>query len=67
MGLAALPQYVARESMASGRLQAVLTNHSLPSQEMHAVFPSPKLVPSKVRSFCDFLSHRFDGRWWEER
>ncbi len=64
MGLAALPQYVARESMASGRLQAVLTNHSLPSQEMHAVFPSPKLVPSKVMSFIDYLQQELKGKWW---
>ena len=64
MGLAALPEYVARESMASGRLQAVLQDHSLPSQEMHAVFPSPKLVPSKVMSFIDYLQQALKGKWW---
>ncbi len=64
MGLAALPQYVARESMASGKLQAVLVNHSLPSQEMHAVFPSPKLVPAKVLSFIEYLQQALGGKWW---
>ena len=37
---------------------------SLPAQEIHAVFPSPKFVPAKVRSFCDFLSTRFGPDWW---
>lgn len=64
MGLAALPQYVARESMASGRLQAVLIDHSLPSQEVHAVFPSPKLVPAKVLSFIEYLQQALSGKWW---
>jgi hypothetical protein len=35
-----------------------------PAQEIHAVFPSPKFVPSKVRCFCDFLSTRFGADWW---
>ena len=36
----------------------------LPVQEMHAVFPSPKLLPDKVKRWCDFLAPRFDADWW---
>jgi len=64
MGLAVLPWYVARESVADGSLVAVLADHALPAQELHAVFPSPKLVPGKVRGFIDFLQRELQGEWW---
>ena len=64
MGLAVLPWYVARESLGDGTLQPVLSDHSLPAQEVHAVFPSPKLVPLKVSSFSSFLQQALAGDWW---
>lgn len=64
MGLAILPWYVARESLADGSIVALLPEHSLPTQEVHAVFPSPKLVPSKVTSFIGWLQRELDGDWW---
>ena len=64
MGLAVLPAYVAREALASGKVQAVMGDHVLPAQEMHAVFPSPKLVPSKVTGFIEYLRHALSGEWW---
>ena len=42
----------------------VLADFALPSQELHAVFPSPKLVPGKVSTFIDFLKLQLDGEWW---
>ncbi len=66
MGLAVLPWYVAGESVADGTVQPVLTDHRLPAQEMHAVFPSPKLVPSKVTSFIGFLQQSLEGEWWRQ-
>jgi DNA-binding transcriptional LysR family regulator len=66
MGIAALPWYVASDSLASGAVVQVLPGHTLPEQEIHAVYPSPKLVPAKVQAFLAFLSGRFDGRWWED-
>jgi DNA-binding transcriptional LysR family regulator len=65
MGVAILPWYVARESVADGVIVPVLTDHALPSQELHAVFPSPKLVPQKVRSFIDFLKRELADDWWK--
>jgi DNA-binding transcriptional LysR family regulator len=64
-GLAALPRYVARESIADGSLVPVLEGFALPAQELHAVYPSPKLVPSKVAAFIDFLLEALGARWWE--
>jgi DNA-binding transcriptional LysR family regulator len=66
MGIAALPWYVAADSLAAGAVVEVLKGHSLPEQEIHAVFPSPKLVPQKVLAFTAFLQGRFSGHWWEQ-
>ena len=63
-GLAALPWYVARESVADGSIVPVLEGYALPVQELHAVYPSPKLVPSKVAAFIAFLQQALAGGQW---
>jgi DNA-binding transcriptional LysR family regulator len=65
LGLAALPWYVAHASVRSGAVQPVLSAWRLPSQEIHAVFPSPRLVPAKVSGFIDWLQQQIGERWWE--
>lgn len=64
LGIALMPRYVASDSLAAGRVVEVLPGHALPEQEIHAVFPSPKLVPGKVSSFVAFLQGRFGEEWW---
>ena len=63
-GVAALPRYVAQESIASGALHTVLDAWQLPQQEIHAVYPSPKLVPAKVSQFIEWLQGQFGPDWW---
>jgi DNA-binding transcriptional LysR family regulator len=65
LGLAALPRYVADASVRNGGVVPLLGEYALPVQEVHAVFPSPKLVPSKVTGFIAFLQQRFTPQWWE--
>jgi DNA-binding transcriptional LysR family regulator len=65
-GVAVLPWYVARESLADGSIVQVLAHQQLPAQELHAVFPSPKLVPSKVATFIDFLQAAIGPEWWKK-
>jgi DNA-binding transcriptional LysR family regulator len=65
LGVAMMPRYVASDSLAGGQIVQVLVDHALAEQEIHAVFPSPKLVPGKVSSFVAFLQGRFGERWWE--
>jgi len=65
MGLAILPWYVAFQAVQAQRIVPLLTEFALPVQEIHAVFPSPKLVPSKVTSFISFLQERFTAEWWK--
>ena len=66
MGIAALPRYVAHDSLQAGRVVEVLKTCRLPEQEIHAVYPSPRLVPQKVQSFIAFLQGKFDDAWWED-
>jgi DNA-binding transcriptional LysR family regulator len=67
LGIAALPRYVAQESLKSGTLTEVLVHWSLPSQEIHAVYPSPLLVPAKVSGFVGWLQSQIGDDWWECR
>jgi DNA-binding transcriptional LysR family regulator len=64
MGIAALPWYVAHESVKIGAIQPLLTDWTLPSQEVHAVYPSPRMVPAKVSSFVEWLQGQFGESWW---
>jgi DNA-binding transcriptional LysR family regulator len=66
MGLAALPCYVAHASITEGLVRPVLTEWTLPSQEIHAVFPSPRLVPTKVTGLIGWLKGHFDDQWWTQ-
>ena len=66
MGLAALPWYVAHESVKAGAVQPVLTDWTLPSQEIHAVYPSPRQVPAKVSGFIEWLQNQIGETWWSD-
>ncbi|QIL82879.1 LysR family transcriptional regulator [Diaphorobacter sp. HDW4A] len=63
-GVAVLPLYVANDGLRTGELVAILDGWSLPSQEMHAVYPSPRLVPAKVQELVAWLKGQFTGEWW---
>lgn len=66
LGVAILPCYVARESLADRSVRPVLERFTLPTQEIHAVYPSPKLVPGKVSSFIEHLRGALEGAWWDQ-
>ncbi|WP_024537920.1 LysR family transcriptional regulator [Comamonas badia] len=65
MGVAALPRYVAQRSLIDGAVVSLLDAWQLPQQEVHAVFPSPRLVPAKVRQFISWMQGQFGREWWE--
>jgi DNA-binding transcriptional LysR family regulator len=64
MGVAALPRYVAQASIDAGAVVPLLEAFTLPAQEIHAVFPSPRLVPAKVQAFVTALQSEFGEGWW---
>ncbi len=65
MGVAALPRYVAEESLKTSAVTPLLTDWTLPVQEIHAVFSSPRLVPAKVSTFVAWLQGAFGEDWWK--
>ena len=67
MGLAVLPWYVAREALVDGSVRQVMADHGVPAQDIHGVFPSPKLVPLKVQNFIAFLQQELSGEWWRRK
>jgi DNA-binding transcriptional LysR family regulator len=64
LGITIVPHYVAADSIASGHLRLIMADHMLPDQEIHAVYPSPKLVPAKVTALIQFLKEKFEDDWW---
>ncbi len=58
VGLSVLPDFAIQDDLASGRLVQVLPGWDLPSGGMHAVFPTARFRPSKVRAFVDLLIER---------
>lgn len=63
-GVAVLPHYVANDGLRTQELVPILQGWSLPSQEIHAVFPSPRLVPVKVQELVAWLKGQFTDHWW---
>lgn len=66
IGVAALPRYVTHESVHSGAVVPLLARRTLRSQEIHAVYPSPRMVPAKVMGFIQWLQGQFGEAWWAE-
>lgn len=54
-GLSVLPDYAIADDLATGRLIQVLPEWSLPTGGIHAIFPSTRFRPAKVRAFVDLL------------
>lgn len=65
MGIAILPRYVVHQALADKRVVTLMPGYQLPGQEIHAVYPSPKMVPSKVTHFIQFVRDSLQGDWWE--
>lgn len=59
-GLSVLPDYVVAQDLSEGRLIEVLPQWHLPRGDIHAVFPSARYRPPKVRAFIDLLAQRLD-------
>lgn len=67
LGLAALPMYVAAASIERGDLVTVLSMHELPGQEIHAVYPSRRMVSTRVHALVEYLAKAFERKDWYRR
>jgi DNA-binding transcriptional LysR family regulator len=55
MGLAVASSWMFSPELASGRVEAVLTDWTLPPIDLWAVFPSGRLVTAKAHAFVEFV------------
>ncbi|MET0208006.1 MAG: LysR family transcriptional regulator [Burkholderiaceae bacterium] len=63
LGIACLPEFSVRESLAAGRLEIVLPEFTAPRQTTFSIFwPSSRHPSPKVRALVDCLAGRMDGR-----
>ena len=60
LGIAVIPAFAFTSEIADGRVQVLLTEHEPKRLPMHAVYPSRRFVPLKVRALIDFLAHEFE-------
>jgi DNA-binding transcriptional LysR family regulator len=60
LGIGIIPQSLCRKSLQEGRLKTILNAWQLPASGLYAVYPSPRHLTPKVRSFIDFISEHMD-------
>ncbi len=65
MGVAILPRYVVRDDLAQKSVAVLLGHYALASQDIHAVYPSPRYLPTRARVFIEFLREQFTHEHWE--
>ncbi|MEJ8474216.1 LysR family transcriptional regulator [Roseibium algae] len=56
MGYAFLPHWLVTEDLANGLLEPVLPETVWPKVPLYAIYPDRSYLPTKVRSFLDFLA-----------
>jgi len=59
LGIAYLPSWMLAAEFASGRVRAVLTEHSLGPSQVNALYSARKTLPKRASAFMDFLAEVF--------
>jgi DNA-binding transcriptional LysR family regulator len=62
LGIAVLPDFFVNAALAEGRLEAILTDWSLPFGGLHLVTPPGGPRPARVEVLVDFLVQRMSGK-----
>lgn len=61
LGIAVLPDFIAADSLRTGRLERVLPGWERPPSAVHAIYPHSRHLSTRLRVFVDFLAERFGG------
>ncbi len=61
VGVARIPTFIVGPDIAEGRLVQLFCDYRMPSQDIYAVWPERRHMPTKVRVFIDFLTERIGG------
>lgn len=63
-GISMQPTYLVQPYLATGQLEVVLPEWSLPELAINALYPSRRHMPIALRCFLDFLVQRFSQTRW---
>jgi DNA-binding transcriptional LysR family regulator len=61
MGIAVASEWMFSPELATGEVQAVLKDWSLPPVDLWAVFPSGRMASAKARAFAAFVEAELRG------
>lgn len=56
VGIIIQPCFIAGDAIAAGRLEEILTGFAPEPLDIHALYPSTRHVPARVRTFIDFVA-----------
>jgi DNA-binding transcriptional LysR family regulator len=59
LGIAVIPAFAFADEVSSGKVKVLLRKFEPKRLPMHAVYPSRRFVPLKVRAMIDYLAHEF--------
>jgi DNA-binding transcriptional LysR family regulator len=59
LGIAVIPAFAFSTEIESGKIKVLLKSAEPKPLPMHAVYPSRRFVPLKVRAMIDYLTHEF--------
>lgn len=62
IGIAAIPEWMVTDVLASGQLVQILDDYEMASSGIFAVYPTNRLLTPKVRLFVDFLARHLKQR-----
>ncbi|WP_174802749.1 LysR family transcriptional regulator [Martelella limonii] len=65
LGIAMVPDFIAREALASGKLVSLFEAHLPTTAAIYAIYPHRRYLPQKVRTFVDFLTKWFPANCTE--
>lgn len=66
LGIALLPTFIVGRELQAGRLVTILSEYTLPTLLLTAVYPPTRHLSAKIRLFTDFLIERFGERpYWD--
>ncbi|PLY15977.1 MAG: LysR family transcriptional regulator [Sedimenticola sp.] len=61
LGIAIMPSVICRQQLDAGTLKAILIDWKLKDDGIYALYPSPRHLTPKVKSFIDFLVVHFQA------
>jgi len=64
LAIAELPEFIAGEYLADGRLEAILTDWSLTTGGLYFVTPSARARPAKVAALSDYFAEHLSEPTW---